>query len=313
MPRPRKDNLELWQRYRATRSDDDRNALIVAYLPLCESIAGGISRALPTRAVFDLPALVNAGVPGLIEAIEAFDPQRGYYFSTFAHMRVKGAILDELRRYDWVPRLERTRAKRGEVQVNYQQPFVLEIDANGNETAYGQQFPDLSPGPEARQGSEDFWREWLRGLSQAERLIVLLYFREGLSMKQVGDQVGVSESRVSQQMSAICRRLRSRQEGTALTDKLPRKWRAKRGRPRVLRIDTPHLPEARGQTPELSTALPATRGRPAKAPDDRRTAKLMFRCTVEELQALKAHARSLGKPHTTWAREALLSLLDWSA
>lgn len=211
MPRPRTDNLELWERYRATRSIDDRNALVVAYLPLVQGIAARLHRSMPHQSLYDVEALTNAGVPGLLRAIDSFQPERGILFATFSALHIQGAMLDEVRRHDWVPRLERSRHRKGLAEAPRSfVAFQIEVNDRGEETAYGQSFPDEGPGPDHFQAIEDFWREQLRGLTQTERLILLLYFRDGCTMKQIGEQLRLSESRISQMTSAMLRRLRSR-------------------------------------------------------------------------------------------------------
>lgn len=211
MPRPRMDNSELWDRYRATGSIDDRNALVVAYLPLVQGIAAKVHRSMPHQSLYDVESLTNAGVPGLLRAIDGFEPERGNLFATYAALPIQGAMLDEVRRHDWVPRLERAKFRKGLVDAPRSfVAFHIETNDQGEETAYGQLFADEGPGPEHFQAIEDFWREQLRGLSQTERLILLLYFREGLRMSQIGAQLGLSESRISQMTSAMLRRLRNR-------------------------------------------------------------------------------------------------------
>ena len=211
MPRPRMDNPELWDRYRATGSIDDRNALVVAYLPLVQRIAIKVHRSMPGQPLYDVEALTNSGVPGLLRAIDGFDPGRGLLFATYAALPIQGAMLDEIRRHDWVPRLERARRRKGLAEApRLFVAFHIETNDEGVELAYGQSFPDEGPGPEHFQAIEDFWREQLRGLTQTERLILLMYYRDGLTMKEIGSNLQLSESRISQMTSAMLRRLRNR-------------------------------------------------------------------------------------------------------
>ncbi|MFQ5607936.1 MAG: FliA/WhiG family RNA polymerase sigma factor [Candidatus Zixiibacteriota bacterium] len=98
-----------WTRYRRTRSDESRDNLLNLYLPLVRSVAGRMAMGFP-RSV-ELQDLINTGVIGLIEAFKNFDPDRGVKFETYAVPRIRGAILDELRALDWVPRSTRAKAR----------------------------------------------------------------------------------------------------------------------------------------------------------------------------------------------------------
>ena len=106
----RGDTLELWQRYRATKDPTVRNLLMETYVPLVKYNAERIAAKLPDEV--DVNDLVSAGIFGLAGAIEAFDLNRGVKFETYCAPRVRGAILDELRSMDWVPRLVRSRAHK---------------------------------------------------------------------------------------------------------------------------------------------------------------------------------------------------------
>lgn len=101
---------QLWDAYYKTKSYDDRNKIIEAYAGLIHFIAGKIAMYKPTNISYD--DLVNEGVLGLIEAINKFDPTKGIKFSTYAVTRVRGFILDKLRKYDWVPRNLREKSRK---------------------------------------------------------------------------------------------------------------------------------------------------------------------------------------------------------
>lgn len=302
MPRPRTDHCDLWERYRNTRSADDRNALVVAYLPLVEQIAAKVHRKLGPQTLFDVPSLVNAGVFGLIEAIDGFDPGRGCYFSTFAHMRIKGAILDELRRHDWVPRLERQRQKRVEARPAGVVSLRIEQDTDGEESPYGDWLVDRGPPPDARLNREDVWRDQLRGLSQRERLLVLLYFRDDATMKEIGRQVGCSESRVSQQMSAILRRLRHQAaKGPAPQRSAGAAWRP---RPRVPPKPVVVSPLSAIVAPKPVIDVPSPAGRQKI---------ISTYVTVTEKAAIQDAARGAGLTVASWIRQTVLAALPHSA
>jgi len=103
------DTDRLWANYKQTRSRELRDKLIIQYSPLVKYVAGRVGVGLP-RPV-EQSDLVSFGIFGLIDAIEKFDPERGYKFETYAIAPIKGAILDELRSIDWVPRSVRSKAR----------------------------------------------------------------------------------------------------------------------------------------------------------------------------------------------------------
>src|SRR3954471_2549051 len=100
---------ELWRRYKDEGNERARERLVVAYSPLVKFIAGRMASGLPSHV--DEADLISYGLLGLIGAIERFDPEREIKFETFAVARVKGAIIDELRSLDWVPRSVRAKAR----------------------------------------------------------------------------------------------------------------------------------------------------------------------------------------------------------
>src|SRR5512134_3921301 len=99
----------LWQEYRETRDRALRDRLILTYAPLVKFVAGRVGASLPSHV--DEQDLVSYGLLGLIGAIERFDPDREIKFETYAISRIKGAIIDELRSIDWVPRSVRAKAR----------------------------------------------------------------------------------------------------------------------------------------------------------------------------------------------------------
>ena len=105
----------LWERFKASGDADLRERLILHYSPLVKYVAGRVGAGLP-RSV-DQNDLASYGLFGLIDAIDKFEPDRGFKFETYAIKRIKGAILDELRALDWVPRSVRSRARRMETAV----------------------------------------------------------------------------------------------------------------------------------------------------------------------------------------------------
>ncbi|HEX7166983.1 MAG TPA: sigma-70 family RNA polymerase sigma factor, partial [Acidimicrobiales bacterium] len=100
---------QLWAEYKAAATREARDRLIVHYSPLVKYVAGRVSVGLPQN--IEQADLVSYGVFGLIDAIEKFDPARNIKFETYAIARIKGAIIDELRSIDWIPRSVRSKAR----------------------------------------------------------------------------------------------------------------------------------------------------------------------------------------------------------
>src|SRR5215470_1936362 len=100
---------DLWDAYQLRRDRDTRDRLILHYSPLVKFVAGRVAAGLPQS--IEQSDLVSYGMFGLIDAIDKFDPGRGFKFETYAISRIKGAIIDELRAIDWVPRSVRAKAR----------------------------------------------------------------------------------------------------------------------------------------------------------------------------------------------------------
>lgn len=223
---------KLWQRLaqakRQATVERLRNVLVERYLPLARAIAGTMARKLP--ASLDYGDIESAAYQGLIDAVPRFDLTRGLAPQTFLTWRVRGSIRDWLR--DSAPQ-SRLQLQRLAEQAEWQQR-VLGRPATDDELH--EQFGDkavreaLTFSLSSERVGE--WRDgdatrcdntpatqtvsadcgdlaWLlRGLSQRERLIVICYYVEGLRMKQIGHQLGISESRVSQMMTDIVARIK---------------------------------------------------------------------------------------------------------
>jgi RNA polymerase sigma factor for flagellar operon FliA len=238
------DIANLWQRYRRRRDAVTRNRLIVRYLPLVKMIADQIFARLPRHV--DVRDLRAAGVFGLISAVEAFDQDRGIKFETYCSVRVRGAIIDELRAQDWVPRTVRSRTQRfkdaeselmGELGRGATDDEVarrLGVGENalrdiGRECA-ALNFVSLSTTVEDGEGATlrlvdllaevnpvdpmyhlalgEMASRVRRALPDQEHAILSLYYYDGLTMKEIADFLELSESRICQIHTQALERLR---------------------------------------------------------------------------------------------------------
>lgn len=237
---------QVWLEFKATGSNDIRNWLMQRYLPLVRFNAQRVYARLPDEV--DLEDLMSAGMFGLMDAINAFDLDRNVKFETFCAPRIRGAILDELRAMDWVPRLVRSRSARVEsarqqIEMRLGRP-ATEEEVSAYLGVEGEEFAKIKRDSRAvstvsmmrrASGTSDDGREMreldiarddeesnpfklvqrndlkdliTRGLSRAERLIIVLYYFEGMTMRDIGATLDLSESRVSQMHSSILARLK---------------------------------------------------------------------------------------------------------
>lgn len=248
------DLQRAWRDYRAQPTEELRNRLCEHYLYLVRFIAERIGAKLPDEV--DVDDLMSAGIFGLVDAIDAFELERGVKFETYCAPRIRGAILDELRSMDWVPRLVRHRAAKLEETVRRleaelgRSPTEEEIgrklglskadleklirdaaavslvslsqsygdsDSTREVTELDVVRDERSADPVAEAQKQDLRDIVTRGLTRAERLIIVLYYYEQMTMKEIGETLDLSESRVSQMHSAIIDRLRG-QLGAASLD-----------------------------------------------------------------------------------------------
>jgi RNA polymerase sigma factor for flagellar operon FliA len=227
-----------WAQFKADNDPQERQRLLEEYLPLVKNVAGRMAMGFPKSV--ELSDLVNTGVIGLIEAMSNFDPDRGVKFETYAVPRIRGAILDELRSLDWVPRS--TRAKSREIDKatarlenelgrppsqrelaktlkittgelfsavdDVSSATVLSLDELIYKEEDNRQVPrvetlqDLSCenvlGDLEKQELKAYLVQAISNLTEQERLVVALYYYEELTLKEIGDVMQISESRVSQ-------------------------------------------------------------------------------------------------------------------
>lgn len=240
------DVSKVWIQYKKKATEQLRNQLMERYLSLVKYNAERVHAKLPDEV--DVDDLMSAGIFGLMDAIDAFDLSRGVKFETYCAPRIRGAILDELRAMDWVPRLVRSRTSQVEqarkalemglgrrathdeiatkMDVSKDEYSKINKDAGAvgvvslNRTWYETDsnkdireidvFEDNKQvNPFSTVQRRDLKDLITQGLSRAERLIVILYYYEQMTMKEIGVTLDLSESRVSQMHSSILARLKA--------------------------------------------------------------------------------------------------------
>jgi RNA polymerase sigma factor for flagellar operon FliA len=241
---------EVWSEFQSSRSEHLQGMLLEHYLPVVKYTAERMHSRLP-RAV-ELDDLISAGIMGLQGAIGTFDKDRGASFETYCSQRVRGAILDELRSMDWVPRLVRRRASRlsgatrtleaylgrlptdreiaAELGVDFdglrkiQQDAcavgVLSLDATIGESASGGELRECdivvnhrSDDPVGEAQKRDLKELLRKGMNRHEKLVLTLYYYEEMTMREIAMALDITESRVSQIHSSLLARLRARVRG----------------------------------------------------------------------------------------------------
>ena len=246
MNRMETDVQAWWREYKSAPTCQLRNQIIEHYLSVVKYNAERIYAKLPDEV--ELDDLTSAGLFGLMAAIESFDLSRGVKFETYAATRVRGAILDELRTWDWVPRLVRIRAHQlnaatraveldkgraptgdeiaGHMDITREALDKLMRDATAvglvslsrrfYETDANKDVCEIDvledrriTNPVIDAHHRDVKSVITRGLSRAEALIIVLYYYEEMTMKEIGKTLDLSESRVSQMHSSILARLRA--------------------------------------------------------------------------------------------------------
>ena len=228
----------------AALAEDERELLITQHLPKVKYIADRIAAKLPPSV--ERGDLYGAGVVGLIDAVERYDASRGVAFTTFAEMRVRGAILDNLRSLDWASRSTRRRAREiqtafaeieqatgrnaseeevaqkmniplGELRENLQEIHgltVTNLDQRDEESglSLSDLIADGSASPLQHIEHKDLRRHLAKAVDKLpprERQVIALYYLEELTMKEIGEVLGITESRVSQLRSQAVLRIRA--------------------------------------------------------------------------------------------------------
>jgi RNA polymerase sigma factor for flagellar operon FliA len=250
---------DLWRRYKSSGSNRAREQLVVAYSPLVKYVAGRMSSGLPAHV--EESDLISYGLIGLINAIERFDIEREIKFETYAITRIKGAIIDELRALDWVPRSVRARAREIErvhgklehrlhrtptddemaaelgISVEEFQESLVKIsnstvvaldelwavsDASGDQVSLLDTLHDPdAPDPQSLLDAselKDRLADAISALPEREKLVIALYYYENLTLREIGEVLGVTESRISQLHTKAVLRLKSRLQGDNLRD-----------------------------------------------------------------------------------------------
>lgn len=241
----------IWAEYKENHSSETREKLILHYSPLVKYVAGRVSSGLPPSVEFG--DLVSYGVFGLLDAIDKYDPDRGIKFETYAIARIKGAIIDELRADDWVPRSVRFKARQierayvaleGELRriptdEEVAEKLGISLDEYLNllgklslislvaldelwtvsgdrpdkislaDTVEDVKVKDPSKTFEIEE-MKDMIADAINHLPERERIVVSLYYFEGLTMREIGEVLSVTESRVCQMHTKAILRLRAR-------------------------------------------------------------------------------------------------------
>jgi RNA polymerase sigma factor for flagellar operon FliA len=243
----------LWRQFKYDGSSEARERLILHYAPLVKYVAGRVSVGLPPN--IEQADLVSYGIFGLIDAVEKYDLERGIKFETYAISRIKGAIIDELRAIDWIPRSVRFKAREVEkayatlenrlrrtpTDIEVAQELgisINELHSIFNEISFvsvvaldelltvGSERGDRLSLVETLEdkGAEDpqaaFEAEELKvilagainRLPEREKIVITLYYYEGLTLAEIGQVLGVTESRVCQMHTKAVLQLRSKMQ-----------------------------------------------------------------------------------------------------
>ncbi len=241
---------ELWKEFKKTKSSAIRDKFIKQYMPLVKYVAGKVSTGMPDSVEFD--DLVGFGQFGLLDAINKFDPDKNVKFKTYAVTRIRGAIFDELRELDWVPRSVRQKSREiedtivdleaklgrtasdaeiakamGLTESEYQNT-VMKVSGTSvlslNDVWYsGDDSDHMSIGdsieapnslnPDVIVEREEVRKVIIQAINELpknEKMVIVLYYHEDLTFKEIGQVLNVSESRISQLHTKANLRLRAK-------------------------------------------------------------------------------------------------------
>ncbi len=225
---------KLWEKYSQKQDSETREALIIEYVPLVKLVSGRLSMYLGYTVEYE--DLVSYGIFGLIDAIDKFDYRKGIKFETYASLRIRGAILDQIRKMDWIPRSVRqkqrqidaaiTKLESAEDKTATDEEIAKELDISleeyyvwqGQTKVTGiasidefveqgievrafdnQKYADNEPEKVyEKEELKNLLKKSLDKLTEKERMVVVLYYYEELTLKEISSVLEVSESRVSQ-------------------------------------------------------------------------------------------------------------------
>ena len=239
---------KLWEEYARTKSPEVREKIILEYAPLVKVVAGRLSMYLGYNVEYE--DLVSYGIFGLIDAIDKFDFLKDVKFETYASLRIRGSILDQIRKMDWIPRTIRQKQKKidavireietrygrsatdeeisaglgisGEEYLDWQSQMKITNVVSLNEfLEQGSEVPNESAqsrssqfdSPEAvleREEIKKMLMESLELLTEKERKVIVLYYYEDLTLKEISNILGVSESRISQLHTRALQKMRGK-------------------------------------------------------------------------------------------------------
>ena len=242
--RPKEEMLKLWEEFVRTRNPKLKNTLSEEYLPIVRYVADKMIERLPHNV--QVEDLISAGVFGLFDAVEKFDMSRGVKFETYCVGRIRGAMLDELRHMDWVPRLTRARANKleeayaklerelgrppkdaelaAELKISLEALDGLYREVSGaslvsmqrralekdpNQLGVDIMEDEKIEGPLPANARRDLIEFCKKKLSTKERYILMMYYFEDLTLKEIGRILELSESRVCQLHAKLIARLRT--------------------------------------------------------------------------------------------------------
>lgn len=241
-------DYELWKKYKQTHDPKIREQLILKYTPYVKYIAGRVAMGLPPNV--EVEDLYGYGIFGLIDAIEKFEPDRQIQFKTYAQTRIRGSILDELRKLDWTPRSVRQKARQLEkayihlentlgrsatdeeiaqyMNISLEElyewykdtrgSFLLSLDdllySEDDSVTLGDNIPaSETDNPQNKIEQKELKQMLVKAineLSERERLVLTLYYYEEMTLKEIGEILNVSDSRVSQLHTKAILKLRAK-------------------------------------------------------------------------------------------------------
>ena len=235
----------LWKEYKEKKSDLLRNKLVLSYVWLIKHLAGRL--AIRTPSFVTQEDIESCGVFGLIEAVEKYDPQQGIDFETYAYRRIRGSMIDEIRKSNWLPRtmwqklqeLQAAKERLGteerlsddalakelgvslqdlrKLETYYHRAFSVSLDETlAVQDSDGVKLSELIKDPESpdpfdyvlKEEGRAYLAEAIESLSDKEKLLLSLYYQEELNLREIGVVLGVSESRVCQIHGRAITRLR---------------------------------------------------------------------------------------------------------